>query len=142
MGISDTTTWITVQAEVHAPLEKTWAYWTTPEHIKQWNNASEDWHTPAATLELKEGGRFSYRMEAKSGEMGFDFNGVFTTVISHAVIDYTMEDGRKAHIQFSANGGDTRIIESFEAETVHSPELQQQGWQAILNNFKQYTETH
>ncbi len=131
---------ITVQAEISAPLEIVWEYWTLPEHIINWNAASDDWHTPHAVNDLREGGKFLSRMEARDGSFGFDFEGTYETVVKHALIVYKIADGRKVKISFSAEGNGTRIVESFKAENVHTPEQQQEGWQAILNNFKNYTE--
>ncbi len=131
---------ITVEAIVNAPVENVWHYWTEPEHIMQWNNASADWHTPKATNDLKVGGTFLSRMEAKDGSFGFDFSGKYTNVIPNKAIDYVMDDGRTVAIRFESDGGGTQIIETFEAETENSLEMQQQGWQAILDNFKKYVE--
>ena len=133
---------ITVDALVDAPVEKVWACWTEPEHITQWNNASDDWHTPWAKNDLVPGGRFVSRMEARDGSMGFDFGGVYNEVIENKRIVYTIDDNRKVTVNFSGDGTSTRIVEEFEAEDQHSSELQQQGWQAILNNFKKYVESH
>ncbi len=132
---------ITVETTVNAPIEEVWEYWTTPEHIKQWNNASNDWHTPTATNDLREGGTFTARMEAKDKSAGFDFGGTYTKVLEHKQIDYTMSDGRKVSIEFNDHGGHTHITESFDPESENSLEMQQQGWQAILNNFKKYAES-
>ncbi len=134
-------TMITVSTTVNAPTEKVWDLWTAPGHIVNWNNASPDWHTPKANNDLREGGTFSYRMEARDGSAGFDFNGHYTRVVPRQEIDYEMEDGRKAHIVFTAEGNATRIDESFEPEGTHPEEMQRSGWQAILDNFKQYAET-
>lgn len=133
---------ISVEALVDAPVEKVWACWTGPEHITQWNNASDDWHTPWAKNDLVPGGRFVSRMEARDGSMGFDFGGVYNEVIENKKIAYTMDDNREVTVSFSEAGTATRIVEEFEAEDQHSAELQQQGWQAILNNFKSYVESH
>jgi uncharacterized protein YndB with AHSA1/START domain len=133
---------ITVEALVDAPVERVWACWTGPEHITQWNNASDDWHTPWAENNLVPGGRFLSRMEAKDGSMGFDFGGVYNEVIENKKIVYTIDDNRKVSVIFSEAGTATRIVEEFEAEDQHSAELQHQGWQAILNNFKKYVESH
>jgi uncharacterized protein YndB with AHSA1/START domain len=132
---------ITVTAKINAPLEKVWNLWTDPNHITKWNNASDDWHTPRAENDLRTGGKFLSRMEAKDGSMGFDFIGVYSLVDPLKRIAYTMEDGRKAEITFSENGGVTDISESFEAENMNSIELQEAGWQAILNNFRKYAES-
>ena len=138
-----TTSTITVTAQVHAPLAKVWDYWTNPEHIIKWNNASDDWHTPHATNDLRVGGRFTSRMEAKDGSMGFDFEGEYTKVEQHMEIAYAMADGRKVHILFdSTDGKTTTVTETFDPENENTLELQQAGWQAILNNFKRYTESN
>jgi uncharacterized protein YndB with AHSA1/START domain len=134
-------TMITVTTSVHAPIEKVWNLWTKPEHVINWNNASPDWCTPKAENDLREGGRFNYRMEARDGSMGFDFNGEYTLVVPQQAIEYRMEDERKVQIAFTEKDGATHIVESFEAEGTHSDELQRSGWQAILDNFKQYAET-
>ncbi len=131
---------ISVTTVVNAPVAKVWDYWTLPQHITQWNNASEDWHTPHAQNDLRKGGKFESRMEAKDGSMGFDFGGVYDEVREHEFIEYTLEDDRKVKIIFTAEGNATKIEENFEAEDENSIELQQGGWQAILDNFKKYTE--
>ncbi len=131
---------ITVQATVHVPISKVWQLWTQPEHITQWNNASDDWHTPRAENDLRVGGKFSSRMEAKDGSFGFDFSGVYDQVLENQRIDYTMGDGRKVQIHFSEVDGGTFVMETFEAENTHSVEMQRGGWQAILDNFKKYAE--
>ncbi|MES2591579.1 MAG: SRPBCC family protein [Bacteroidota bacterium] len=132
---------ITVEATINAPVEKVWKLWTTPEHIINWNNASPDWHTPTAENDLRVGGKFSSRMEAKDGSFGFDFGGEYTQVEENKVIAYFMGDGRKVVILFTAEGDTTKVTETFDAETQNSIELQRGGWQAILNNFVQYVET-
>ena len=131
---------ITVENTVNAPVEKVWDYWTKPEHITNWNFASDDWHSPWAKADLREGGTFSARMEAKDGSMGFDFGGVYDVLRKNELIEYTMGDGRRVKINFTPQGDSTRVSESFEAEGTHSVELQKNGWQAILDNFKKYTE--
>lgn len=141
MATSEKTT-ITVAATVNAPVEKVWQYWTAPQHITQWNNASNDWHTPKATNDLRKDGTFNYRMEAKDNSFGFDFEGRYTDIKTNELIEYVISDGRKVQILFEALNDETHITETFEAEEVHPVELQQDGWQAILNNFKRYTETH
>ena len=133
-------TTITVEAAIVAPIEKVWKYWTEPQHIIQWNNASEDWHTPHAENDLKEGGRFTSRMEAKDGSFGFDFGGTYTLVETNKQIEYTLDDGRKVSINFTSQGNETTVVETFEAENMNSIELQKGGWQAILDNFKKYVE--
>ncbi|MFC6334239.1 SRPBCC family protein [Paenibacillus septentrionalis] len=131
---------VTVQAVVKAPIEQVWSYWTEPEHITKWNQASEDWHAPRAENDLRAGGKFLTRMEAKDGSMGFDFFGVYDEVKLHELITYTLEDVRKVEITFVDLGGETKVVETFDAESTHPVEFQQAGWQAIMNNFKQYTE--
>lgn len=132
---------ITVSTTVNAPVQKVWECWTKPEHIVNWNNASADWCTPRAENDLRKGGRFSYRMEACDGSMGFDFTGEYTDVEPYREIAYLLEDGRKVRILFTEESGSTGITESFEAEGMHSAELQRSGWQAIVDNFKQYVES-
>ncbi|KAB2330688.1 SRPBCC family protein [Bacillus mesophilum] len=131
---------VTVETAVHAPIEKVWKYWTEPDHIKNWNSASDDWHTPFAENDLRAGGSFVSRMEAKDGSAGFDMGGVYDEVVLHERISYTMGDGRTVQIQFKENGNETEIVETFDAESTHPVEFQQQGWQAILDNFKNYAE--
>jgi uncharacterized protein YndB with AHSA1/START domain len=133
---------ITIDAIVNAPGEKVWKYWTGTEHITKWNSASPDWHTPYAENDLKAGGKFLSRMEAKDGSFGFDFGGVYDEIKMNELIAYTLGDGRKVKITFSTEGNSTKIAESFEAESVNSIEMQRGGWQSILNNFKKYTETN
>jgi uncharacterized protein YndB with AHSA1/START domain len=131
---------VTVENTVSAPVEKVWKFWTEPEHIKKWNNASPDWHTPHAENDLRAGGKFVSRMEAKDGSFGFDFGGVYDDVRLNQSIAYTLGDGRKVKISFSGNGNQTTIVETFDAEKTNSVEMQKSGWQAILDNFKKYTE--
>ena len=133
---------ITVEAGVKAPVAKVWEYWTTPKHIKRWNAASDDWHTTYAENDLRVGGKFLSRMEAKDGSSGFDFGGVYDKITENDFIKYTIGDGRKVEITFSGDEDETTIVESFETEDTHSIEMQRSGWQAILDNFKKYTETH
>jgi uncharacterized protein YndB with AHSA1/START domain len=131
---------ISVQTKINAPVEKVWKNWTTPEDIVKWNNASEDWHTTRATNDLRVGGKFLSRMEAKDGSVGFDFDGVYSIVKNCKQIEYAIGDGRKVKIDFTANGKDTKIVETFEAESINSIDVQRTGWQAILANFKKYVE--
>lgn len=131
---------ITVETTVQAPLEKVWKYWTEPKHITKWNNASDDWHTPFAENDLRAGGKFVSRMEAKDGSAGFDFGGIYDEVCLHEMIAYTMGDGRKVRITFKGQENETKVIETFDAEPTNPIEFQQQGWQAILNHFKKYVE--
>ncbi len=132
---------ITVETRVKAPVQKVWQIWTQPDHIMQWNSASEDWHTPSAENDLRTGGKFSARMEAKDKSMGFDFGGVYTNVEEHRLIEYKMDDDRKVKITFSSEGNETKVTETFDAETMNDVEMQRAGWQAILDNFKKYTES-
>lgn len=132
---------ITIEATVNAPVEKVWDTWTKSEHIIKWNNASDDWHTPKAENDLRTGGSFLSRMEAKDGSMGFDFGGVYDEVKTNERIAYTMGDGRKVVNSFASDGNTTKIITTFDAETENPIEMQRGGWQAILENFKKYTES-
>ncbi|NYE07177.1 uncharacterized protein YndB with AHSA1/START domain [Bacillus niacini] len=129
---------IVVETTVQAPVEKVWEYWTEPTHIKKWNSASEEWHTPFAENDLKVGGKFLSRMEAKDGSFGFDFGGVYDDVRLNEVIAYSLEDGRKVTINFIRQGDETKVIETFDAENSNPIEMQEAGWQAILDNFKKY----
>ena len=131
---------ITVENTINAPVEKVWEYWSEPKHITKWSNASDDWHTPRAENDLREGGKFLSRMEAKDGSMGFDFGGIYDAVRENEYIEYTIGDGRKVKINFSTEGNGTKVVESFEAENTHSLEMQRGGWQNILDSFKKYTE--
>ena len=133
---------ITVEVIVQAPTAQVWEKWTAPQHIIKWNSPSEDWHTPTAENDLRTGGKFLSRMEAKDGSFGFDFWGIYDEVIPNERIAYTIGDGRKAEIIFSSTGDTTRITETFEAENENPVEMQQDGWQAILENFKSYAESH
>lgn len=131
---------ITVKTTVNASVEKAWKYWAEPEHIKKWNSASEDWHTPFAENDLRVGGKFLSRMEAKDGSFGFDFGGIYDEVELYKVIAYTLGDGRKVKIDFMDREKFTEVNETFEAENNNSIEMQQRGWQAILDSFKKYVE--
>jgi len=133
---------ITVQATVNAPVKVVWDYFTGPEHIIKWNNASDDWHTPRATNDLRVGGKFNSRMESRDGKQGFDFEGVYDEVVPQKLTRYTMSDGRKVSNVFEADGDTTRLIVTFDPEKVNDPQFQREGWQAILNSFKKYTESH
>jgi len=133
---------ITIESTIQAPVNKVWDFWTKPEHITKWNNASDDWHTPWAKNDLRVEGKFLSRMEAKDGSMGFDFGGVYNAVNEHQFIEYTIGDGRKVKVKFTPQANITRVVESFEAENTHSLEMQRDGWQAILDNFKKYTENN
>ncbi len=131
---------ITIQTSIEAPVAKVWEKWNTPADIIQWNAASDDWHTTKAENDLRPGGTLLSRMEAKDGSMGFDFGAVYDQVITNELIEYTLGDGRKVKIVFEKEGDITHVTESFEAESQNSVELQQYGWQAILNNFKKHVE--
>ncbi len=131
---------ITVETSVKLPAKTAWKYWTGPDHIMKWNNASEDWHTPSAENDLRVGGKFLARMEAKDGSFGFDFAGTYDEVIPYKVIAYTLDDDRTVRITFSEQDSVTRIVEIFDAENENPLEIQREGWQAILDNFKRYAE--
>ena len=131
---------ISVETTVHAPVEKVWEYWTEPQHITKWSFASDDWHAPNAENDLRVGGKFLTRLEAKDGSFGFDFNGVYDEVKINELISFTLGDGRKVTVTFIAQENNTKVIEAFEAEGTHSIEQQKAGWQAFLDNFKKYSE--
>lgn len=134
---------ITVSAKIKAPLSKVWEFWTKPEHIVKWNAASPDWHTPKAENDVREGGRFLMRMEARDGSQGFDFAGVYDEVAKEDFIAYTIGDGRKVEVSFEDYGpGESSVTETFETESENPVEMQRQGWQAILDNFKKYAEAN
>lgn len=133
---------ITVETLVNASIEKVWTFWTKPEHITKWNAASDDWHTTRAENDLRIEGKFLSRMEAKDGSFGFDFEGVYIDVIINGKISYTLLDDRKVTITFSQTENGIQITETFEAENQNPLELQKLGWQAILNNFKNYVENN
>ena len=130
---------IIVETVVHAPIEKVWRAYTTPEDIKAWNAASDDWHTTAATVDLRVGGEFCSRMEAKDGSMGFDFAGTYTKIVSHKLIEYSFGD-RTAQVEFNDEPTGVRVRVAFDGESTHSNEQQRDGWQAILNNFTRHVE--
>jgi len=129
---------ITVETVVQADLNRVWSTWNNPEDIKQWNAASDDWHTPRATVDLREGGKFVARMEAKDGSEGFDFEGTYTRVVPRKLIEYRMTDGREVKVEFTERAGGVVVKETFDAETENPAELQRQGWQAILDNFAKH----
>src|SRR5262245_14052125 len=131
---------ITVETIIAAPIEQVWHDYTTPEDIKRWNAASDDWHTTAASVDLRQGGAFSSRMEAKDGSMGFDFAGTYTKIVEHKLIEYAFGD-RTARVEFAATSDSVRVRVTFDSEAVHSIEQQREGWQAILDNFARYVET-
>ncbi len=133
---------ITVNTIVNAPIEKAWEYLTTPAHIVKWNAASDDWHTPRAENDLRTGGKFLARMEAKDGSFGFDFEGIYDEVVPHQTIAYHMSDGRKVKVDFvQKSENETEVIETFDPESENSLDMQRDGWLAIINNFKKYIET-
>jgi len=133
---------ITIQAIVSANKQKTWRYYTQPEHIVHWNFATDDWQCPRASNDLSVGGKYIARMEAKDGSVGFDFEATYTEIIEGEKFTYTMPDSRVVHVLFHGAGDKTEVVITFDAETENSLELQRNGWQAILNNFKEYTESH
>ncbi len=130
---------ITVETKIAAPIDQVWLAWNTPADIKQWNAASDDWHTTKSAIDLRVGGDFSSRMEAKDGSMGFDFAGTYTKVVEHKLIESTF-GGRVLLVEFSAGADGVTVRETFDAETTHSVEQQRGGWQSILNNFKKHVE--
>lgn len=130
---------ITVETNVAAPIEEVWAAWNSPEDIKEWNAASDDWHTTAATVDLREGGTFSARMEAKDGSMGFDFAGTYTRIVEHHLIESRFGE-RTLRVEFLPRNGQVSVRETFDAEDTHSEEQQRQGWQAILDRFARHVE--
>src|SRR5690606_1684499 len=133
---------ITVEATAKAPLTTVWNVWNTPSDIMQWNAADPSWHTRSSENDLRVGGKFKNRMEAKDGSFGFDFEGTYDKVELHKEITYTMPDGRTATTLFTPQGGRAQIKTTFDAETENDPEFQKQGWQAILDNFVNYVESN
>ena len=133
---------ITIKTTVKATAKKVWDLWTDPKHIVKWNTASEDWHTTRAENDLRVGGKFLSRMEAKDGSFGFDFVVTYEEVIPENRIAYTMEDGRKAIVDFKEMQGNTNIVTVFDPESQNPIDMQRDGWQAILDNFKKYAETN
>ncbi len=131
---------ITISASINASAEQVWTCWNEPIHITQWCSASPDWHTPRAENDLRIGGRFLTRMEAKDGSFGFDFSGTYTDVVIRKYIAYTLDDNRTVSIQFDTQDGVTNIEETFEMENENPEEMQRMGWQAILDKFKNYVE--
>ncbi|SHM97823.1 Uncharacterized conserved protein YndB, AHSA1/START domain [Cyclobacterium lianum] len=132
---------IGVSTTVASDMDRVWEYWTKPEHIIHWNFATDEWHCPRVENELKANAKFSWRMEAKDGSMGFDFEGVYDKIIKNELITYRMTDGRKVAIVFTERDNAVHIEETFEAEGTNSDEQQRAGWQAILDNFKKYVES-
>lgn len=132
---------ITVEATVNIPVEKAWDVFTNTKHITQWNHASDDWHSPSAENDLRPGGTFSYRMEAKDGSFGFDFGGTFVDVKPNELLSYSIGDGRKVENVFTRVGNATKVSVTFEAENQNPVEMQRGGWQAIMDNYKKYAES-
>ncbi|HET8854878.1 MAG TPA: SRPBCC domain-containing protein [Salinimicrobium sp.] len=131
---------ITVKTSINAPIDKVWEYWSKQEHVKNWNNASDDWHTPSAENDFRQEGKFSYRMESRDGKNGFDFEGIYDKIEHQKVISYTISDGRKVKVNFEEQGNTTLVEEIFEPENTYPIEMQKEGWQNIMNNFKKYVE--
>lgn len=131
---------ITVSTKINSNIEKIWNYWTSPIHIANWTFASSDWHVPFAENDLQINGKFKTRMEAKDGSFGFDFEGIYSNIIENQLIEYHIIDSRKVSIQFIQNQDFVEIIESFDPENENTLELQQHGWQSILDNLKNYVE--
>lgn len=131
---------ITIETTVRAPLEAVWKAWTTPDDIVRWNAASDDWHTTKASVDLRVGGTFSSRMEARDGSVGFDFEGTYTEVVAHERIAYAMDDGRRVVVDFVPVDDGVRVREAFDAEATNPVEMQRAGWQAILDRFARYVE--
>lgn len=133
---------IIVETPINEPVEKVWEMYTNPTHMMQWNHASDDWHSPSAINNVQVNGVFDIRMEARDGSAGFDFKGVYTEVVENEILAYTMEDGRRARIEFMPIGNSAHVRVTFDPEQTNPSEQQKQGWQAILNNFKDYAEEH
>lgn len=131
---------IVIETTVNASLDQVWAAWVTPADITQWNFATDEWCCPTAKIDLVVGGSFNYRMEAKDGSFGFDFEGKFTSITPRASIEYTLGDDRIVKIVFEQTAAGVRVVETFDAEDEHSAEQQRQGWQCILDNFKKHVE--
>ncbi len=132
---------ITIDTIVQAPIEKVWQCWSEPEHITKWCHASDDWEAPHAESDLRVGGRFMTRMQAKDGSEGFDFNGRYTDVRDQELVAYDIEGGRHVVITFTEMPEGVKVTETFDPEDINSADLQRSGWQAILDNFKTYTES-
>ena len=131
---------IAIETIVNADINTVWAAWNSPEDIKKWNAASDDWHTTESSVDLRVGGRFSSRMEAKDGSMGFDFKGTYSKIVENELVEYTLEDERTASVAFEKVEDGVKVTESFEAESENDPEMQRLGWQNILDNFARYVE--
>lgn len=133
---------ITVETTVKAPVEKVWKYWSEPQHVTKWCQASDDWHAPKAESDLRVGGKFTTTMAAKDGSFSFDFGGTYTKVEPNKTIEYDMDEARKVWISFLGNGSETKVVETFVPENQNPLDMQKAGWQAILDNFKKYTENN
>jgi len=131
---------ITIETVVAAKLSTVWDAWNNPDDIQRWNAANEDWHTPRSTVDLREGGTFTSRMEAKDGSMGFDFGGTYTRVVPHRLIEYRLGDGREVQVEFAEREDGVLVRETFDAEAQNPPDFQRAGWQSILDNFRRYVE--
>ena len=131
---------ITVETAVKAPIEKVWETWNNPADIKVWNTPQKDWHTTQSDVDLREGGKFSARMEAKDGSRGFDFEGTYTRVVPRKAIEFLMSDGREVKVEFLKRPGLVLVKETFDSETENALEVQREGWQAILDNFGRHVE--
>lgn len=138
---SQNTPAVTIQALINAPTKKVWEFWTEPQHITQWTFASDDWHAPHAENDLRIDGRFKTTMAAKDGSVGFDFEGVYTDVQTYRLIEYVLGDGRKVSISFESDDNVTTVTETFDPEMENPVEMQRDGWQSILDQFKNYVET-
>lgn len=133
---------IVIQTTIKSSIEKVWAAWTTPDDINLWNAASDDWHNPRSTNDLRVDGKFSYRMEAKDGSFGFDFEGTYTNVEHGKLIEYVLGDGRTVSVAFESVDEGVKVLEAFDAEDSNSAEMQRQGWQSILDRFCAYVEAN
>lgn len=131
---------ITVETTVEATLAEVWDSWNDPEDIKRWNSASDDWHTTRSTVDLREGGKFLSRMEARDGSTGFDFEGTYTRIVPHQIIEYRLSDGREVKVEFVERPDEVVVRTTLDADSEHPPEIQRQGWQAISDNFSRYVE--
>ena len=131
---------IAIETHVNADIARVWSAWNTPPDIVRWNSAQDDWHTTRSEVDLRVGGRFLSRMEAKDGSVGFDFGGVYTRVVPQRAIEFRMDDGREAQTEFMERDGGVHVKTTFDAESENPPEMQRAGWQAILEHFKRHVE--
>lgn len=132
---------ITVESTVKAPVKKVWKLWITPSHVTKWNKPSPDWHNPYTENDVRSAGKFLSKMEAIDGSLSFDFAGIYRDVKVNEVLTYTLDDSRKVKVTFTQLDNQTKVIETFEPESQNPIEMQREGWQSILNSFKQYAET-